>query len=205
MLDRIQLSGDAAAGIIWLIIFVLWGIGKLLTAIRQQKIAKDHDASPGAPAGETVEDQLRKFLESMAGQQFEDDAPPRPAPPPPRAAVQPARQATRPAPAPPPFAKETVLTEAPTEEVATDAITVQVLAPGAALPGHEYLLGLRNAVTLAPDTSILLPVPDKQAAARNHYSVSGRDALQRAFMDRLVLGPPRGLSTGLPFEEQVRP
>ncbi len=232
MTNQIQLSGDAIAGIIWFVIFVIWGIGKLLASLREQKIRREYDRRVGESDAKApgMEDQLRNFLETLTGEELPPWSSPQPTPPkeqaPPPPAVEPERPArvspygafpTAPRVSTPQFqhrqhgsrgrrasartrAYNPLLADA--GKVAGVENVVEKVAAGAALPGHEYMLGTRNDGMRLPMFGLQLPDPDKENRAVHRYRIRGVDDLRRAMMDRIVLGPPRGMSPRMPCEDQ---
>lgn len=227
MMNQIQLSGDAIAGIVWFIIFIIWGIGKFIASLREQKIRREYDQKSGEAESEGpgMEDQLRGFLEALTGEELPRSRPTAPPPPPPVSAREPQRASPirRPAPSADrasgisPFERAQRAVRHATEQqprrtynpllddagtVAGKENVVRRLEGRAALPGHEYMLGTRNDGLRLPMFDLRLPHPDKSTNAVYRYHLQGNKGLRRAMIDRVVLGPPRGASRQMPCEDQ---
>jgi hypothetical protein len=174
----------AAAGLD-VVIFILFGIGWVVFQVLRFNArrpgmspprpapAPPYPTPPRPPVERTPEDDLREFLEQLAGRPAAAPRPPRPAHARRAAAVAP----PQPPPAHPP----------PEPEIAAPAIPrspflrAAVRSPVATLP--RVGIGLMTAIRQHSGSQA--PVP--------RYRFGGAAGVRAAFMARVVLGPPRGL------------
>ena len=208
MFDRIFTDGgDLAPILIYLVIFVIWAVGKALTAIKKnQTSAPGEQASRPTRGGKRLDPSLKEFLETLTGQTIETEPAPAPAPPV-RPVAQPPRrpppvmshpQPIQPVPEPvfdiAAQAEDIYRTrEAPANVIETteigehDHFQEQTLGSLSALAGMTALQ--------MPMRSLHLPIQRENCDHRNPVHIRGPRSARRAMIERIILGPPRSLST----------
>lgn len=174
--------GDALGALVWIAIFVVWVVGKLLGGLRKVQRGKTgQPTDPSAPAAPRGADDLRDFLETLTGQKVERpeedvkriELPPPPPPAPPTYSYQP-----RPAAPPAPRVNE------PDEPM-------QVFRPAQLRGTNSVLVGLQS--LRQPGAS--LPKADLWTSTRKHVNadLGNRSDLRRAMVQRIILSPPLAL------------
>ena len=202
----------------YLFIVVVWTVAKKLSE-KSRRQPRDGDA-PKAPLPPELNENLREFIETMTGRPL-----PRVEPPPPPPVVARRGPAVRPQPAPakteprpPPAVRRPtrpkrpvparfVSLEAPTPgtaDIAETEITDAIRDEEGALTalGKMSALTRMQAMRLAMP-SLRLPHLRDNALPRFRVDLKTHHPLRRAIVERVILGPPRGMGTersDTPFE-----
>ena len=198
MTSPLPIAAIGADGIIWLVLAVLWGLAQLLGLGKKKSPLPSIPMPENTPETEDVNKQIQELFTALSGAAAGEKPPPV-APPP----IKPAprvknTQAPRKA-----AVHRTAAHMAPGARAATPQTPPPVLAPL-----HDEtppLLSMRQKSSLLPKMvsfkmkTIRLPALGMKGFRSNHEwkglrpDLKGREHLQAAMINRIVLGPARGL------------
>ena len=218
-LDQVQASGDALPGIIWMIFLAIWALGKFLQRFKPSDSENPPSQESASPS--SLENQLRDFLETVTGETLSEKPPPvrpraQPALPPNPTTLQEQREAqrSRTSRSPRPIDAPPVAQRAPTAAKRKSSPPTRLpketpfktigqgsgiedqleLLPSPELHGsHKYMLAGSHGLTMKMQ-GMRLPDTEHEANATIRYNIPDKAGLKRAMIDRIVLGPPRGIS-----------
>ena len=201
--------------IILLVLMIVAGIVQILKNVLAKRAAKQTKLPPGKRDRTfEMEEELRKFLQSVAGQEITEQQPPKPAPPPaplikpPPVVVAPPRPPplppipTRPPMPQPRMARSTV--QIPAMRSAPDKPRSRIAAPLAQVtepvstPTATERLALLPRVRVAPARELAPSAPAVTHPAsmeRLQMILSQRPLIQQGIVLAELLGPPKALSS----------